>query len=62
MGRSVYAGSDGRRYTEREVWERLETEEWTVCCWDESTGQEWVITPEEELLLLTPIDPDGARV
>jgi hypothetical protein len=61
MDRSVYTGSDGRRYTEREIWRRLEAGEWTVCCWDASTGQEWVITPEDELLALTPIEADGPR-
>ena len=62
MERSVYEGSDGERYSEQEIWRRLESEEWRVCCWDDSTGEEWVITPDEELLLLTPIDPDGATV
>ena len=51
MGRSVYAGSDGQRYSEREVWRRLEAGEWTVCCWDTSTGQEWVVTPDDDLYL-----------
>ena len=60
MERSVYEGSGGHHYTEREVWERLESGEWTVCCWDDSTGQEWVIMPEEERLALTPIDPEEA--
>lgn len=62
MERSVYAGSDGERYSEQGVWRRLEAGEWTVCCWDASTGQEWVITPAKGLLLLTPIDSDGATV
>ena len=61
MERSVYEGSDGHYYTEREMWRRLESAEWTVRCWDDSTGREWVITSEEELLALTPIDPDEAR-
>ena len=61
MERSVYEGSDGHYYTEREMWRRLESAEWTVRCWDDSTGREWVITSEEKLLALTPIDPDEAR-
>jgi hypothetical protein len=61
MSQTVYEGSDGQCYTDRGIWERLESGEWTVFCWDTTTGQEWVITPDEDLLALTPIDPDGLR-
>ena len=53
---SDYWGTDGRRYADRDVWERLEQGEWTVCCWDEETGVEVVETPNEDLLFLVPID------
>lgn len=53
---SEYWGTDGRRYTDQEVWERLEQGAWSVCCWDEETGVEVVETEAEELLFLVPVD------
>lgn len=51
---SRYRGSDGRRYADRDIWERLESAAWRVCCWDEDTGLEVVETEAEELLFLVP--------
>lgn len=53
---SDYWGSDGRRYDERDIWERLEGGEWTVCCWDEESGTEVVETDAGELLFLVPAE------
>lgn len=53
---SDYWGSDGRRYADREMWERLEAGVWSVCCWDEETGVEVVETDAGELLFLVPVD------
>lgn len=55
MPGSVYEGSDGRYYTEVELWERLESETWVPFAWDPETGQEWVETPAGDLLALTPV-------
>lgn len=51
---TVYVGTDGRLYSDEDIWPRLETETWTVCCWDNETGREVVETEEGELLFLTP--------
>ncbi|WP_255195069.1 hypothetical protein [Halorarius litoreus] len=53
---SDYRGSDGRCYGDRDVWERLEQGEWSVCCWDEETGLEVVETDDNDLLFLVPKD------
>lgn len=52
---TVYEGSDGRYYTDVQLWERLESEAWVPFCWDPETGEEWVETPAGELLALTPV-------
>lgn len=51
-----YVGSDGRRYSEEDIWRQLEDETWGVCCWDVDTGLQAFETDEEELLFLRPID------
>ncbi len=53
----VYQGSNGRYYTDLEVWERLEAEEWTPLAWDSASGDEWMSTPAGDVLHLKPIAP-----
>lgn len=52
---SVYAGSNGRYYGDRDIWERLESGEWRPCCWNPETGTEWIETEAGELLVLEEI-------
>lgn len=63
-GMSDYWGSDGRRYDDREIWERLEGGRWRVCCWDDESGMEVVETVEGDLLFLVPTEraPDEGYV
>ena len=51
----MYQASDGRYYSEIELWERYESGAWEFCMGETSTGQEVVETGRGELLLLTPI-------
>lgn len=60
--KTVYLGSDGRCYTEDEVWQRYESGAWEFCVGEEMTGQEIVRTDDGELLLLTPLGDGGKRV
>lgn len=53
---SDYWGSDGRRYADQEIWERLEGDRWQVCCWDEESGLEVVETADGDLLFLVPTE------
>ncbi|QSG04651.1 Uncharacterized protein HSR121_0295 [Halapricum desulfuricans] len=50
-------GSDGDYYGEVDVWERLETGDWTPFAWDRESGVEWVETDDQQLLVLTPVPP-----
>lgn len=52
---TVYRCSDGRLYGDVDVWDRLESGAWTPCCWEESSGREWVETNEGELFELVPV-------
>lgn len=52
---TIYVCSDGSYYTSTQLWEQFESGEWSPCCWDSETGQEWVRTAEDDLLLLTPV-------
>lgn len=52
---TVYQCSDGSYYGDAQVWQRLESGQWTPCCWDADTGREWVENEAEELLLLEPV-------
>jgi hypothetical protein len=52
---TTYARSDGGYCTEIELWERLEAGEWTPCCWDPESGEEWVETDSGELIALVPV-------
>jgi hypothetical protein len=51
---TVYRCSDGCYYGDVDVWERLESGEWTPCCWDTDSGMEWMETQDGELLVLEP--------
>lgn len=52
---TIYQASDGRYYSERELWQQYESGEWEFCAGEESTGQEVVRIDGGALLLLTPI-------
>ena len=49
-----YDGSDGNRYTEDEVWARLESGSWRVFCWDTEARLQAFETEREELVFLRP--------
>lgn len=51
-----YKGSDGQQYADSAIWEKLETEEWKICCWDVDTRLQVVETEAQELLFLRPAD------
>lgn len=51
----IYQASDGRYYSEGELWQQYESGEWEFCAGEESTGQEVVRIDGGALLLLTPI-------
>nr|WP_241429861.1 hypothetical protein [Haloferax larsenii] len=53
--KSFYACSDGRYYSDVQIWEHLERDIWHVCCWDSETGGEWMETDGGELLHLAPV-------
>lgn len=57
-----YRASNGKYYSDKEVWEHLENEEWSICCWDEETGKEWVITEDDRLVCLIPTDHQDAII
>lgn len=52
---AMYQASNGRYYSEYELWEHYESGEWEYCTGESTTGQEVVQTERGELLLLTPI-------
>ncbi|WP_129113199.1 hypothetical protein [Halegenticoccus tardaugens] len=62
----VYEGSDGRYYTECDLWERFESDTWRPCMWEPETGREFVETDRADLLSLAPVDavdlPDGVEI
>jgi hypothetical protein len=51
---TLYAGSDGERYTPSEVVENLEEGPWESCLWRTDIDQELVDTGDGELLMLVP--------
>ena len=63
---TIYECSDGGYYSDVQVWERLESEAWRVCCWEAETGREWVENEDGELLMLDPISrselPSGVQI
>jgi hypothetical protein len=63
---SLYRSSDGRYFGDADVWERFETGDWTPCCWDTETGEEWIETRDGDVLRLRPVPahvvPDWVEV
>lgn len=55
MERNVYRCSNGQFYGDVGLWQRLESGEWSPCCWDQESGMEWVSAGDGELLSLTPV-------
>lgn len=53
--KTIYRCCDGRYYGDVDVWERLESNVWTPCCWDAGSGTEWMETRAGDLLTLTPV-------
>lgn len=51
-----YRGSDGEYYSDRDIWERLESGDWRVFGWDDETGLEWFETHGEVILCLEPTE------
>jgi hypothetical protein len=68
MEETVYRRSDGGFVTDSGIWSLLEAGEWRPCCWDTETETEWVVTPSDDLVRLTPLDggraglPVGTRL
>lgn len=56
MEETVYHSSKGEFVTGSQIWERFESGEWTPCCWNPTTGEEWVGTAADELVALSPVD------
>lgn len=52
---TVYRGSDGRRYTDEDVWVHLENDRWNVFCWDTESGLEVMENSDGDLVFLDPI-------
>lgn len=55
---TVYRGSDGRYYSDEDVWVRLERESWRVFCWNTETGVEVMENDDGELVFLAPVDDE----
>lgn len=51
----LYAGSDGKFYTEHDLGYRVETKTWHPCMWETEEGWELVETADQQLLWLVPI-------
>jgi hypothetical protein len=56
----LYAGSDGRYYTEWQVSWRFENDEWRPCMWDSDDGWE-LVEEDDELVWLYPADLEGVK-
>ena len=52
---NLYAGSDGRFYTDQEVTWRFENDEWRACMWDTEVGWE-LVEDGTELVRLDPVE------
>jgi hypothetical protein len=51
----VYAGSNGRYYTDWEVATRMESGDWTPCMWDPEAG--WgLVEGDEGAMWLVPVE------
>ena len=57
----VYRGSDDY-YTDWQIADRIETDVWSVHGWDEESGEEMVITEDDEHLTLTPVSAEDLPV
>lgn len=54
---TVYAGSDGRFYTDWQVERKLDTGEWKPCLYDREAGKRLVGVPGGDLLSLVRTEP-----
>ena len=54
---NLYAGSDGRYYTDWEVAWHFEADEWRACMWDSDEGWE-LVEDDDELVWLYPVGRD----
>lgn len=54
---NLYAGSDGRYYTDWQVAWHFENDEWHACMWDTNEGWE-LVEHEDELVWLVPVGRD----
>jgi len=52
---NLYAGSDGRYYTDWQVSWRFENGEWRACMWDSDEGWE-LVEEDNELVWLYPVE------
>lgn len=57
----VYRGSDNY-YTDWQIADRIEADVWSVQDWDEDSGEETVITEDDEPLTLTPVSAEELPV
>lgn len=57
----VYRGSDDY-YTDWQIADRIETDVWSVHDWDEDSGEETVVTEDDERLTLTPVSAEELPV
>lgn len=62
---NLYAGSDGRYYTDWQVSWRFENDEWKPCMWDTEDGWE-LVEEDSELVRIDPVEvtelPDWAEL
>lgn len=56
----LYAGSDGRYYTDWEVSWHFENDEWRPCMWNSDEGWE-LVEDDSELVWLCPADVEGVE-
>ncbi|OLZ40379.1 hypothetical protein A6E15_05000 [Natrinema saccharevitans] len=55
--KTVFAGSNGRYYTNWQVRTRLRSGEWALCLRQRGPDRRLVETAEDALLLLRPVEP-----
>lgn len=56
---SMYVGSDGRYYTQRDKERNFETGWWSFCLYDAETGVEVVVDQYDVMLRLEPLCGDA---
>lgn len=54
---TIFAGSNGRYYTDWQVRDRLRSGEWALCLRQRRPNRRLVETADDVLLLLTPVEP-----